>query len=89
MRHYTLDHLFSLRGDLLLNVFLKPSEHEWLENQMQSFQLVLIKLTLVHGMLLDIFGEPFLELFVVVEELGHNEMKQSPKLSHRILDRGS
>ena len=36
MRHDTLDYFFSLRGDLLLNIFLKPSEHEWLQDQMQA-----------------------------------------------------
>ena len=50
---------------------------------------MLVELTLVHRMLLDIFGKPFLELLMVVKKLRHNEMKQSPKLGHIILNRGS
>ena len=49
---------------------------------MKSLELMLVELTLVHGGGLNVFGEPLLELLVVVEEFWHDEMKEGPKLSH-------
>ena len=54
---------------------------------MKSFKLMLVQLTLVHGGSLDVFGEPLLELLMIVEQLWHNKMEQGPELSHRVLDR--
>lgn len=56
---------------------------------MKSLELMLVELTLIHGMLLNIFGEPFLELLMVIEELRHDKMKESPKFSHGVLDWGT
>ena len=74
MSHDAVNHLFSLRGYLLLHVFLKTPQHERLEDQMQTLELVLIELTLIHRVLLDIFREPFLKLLMVVKKLWHDEM---------------
>ena len=38
----------SLLTDLLLNITLQSTKHEWLENCMQSFELMLVELSLVH-----------------------------------------
>ena len=43
---------------------------------------MLVQLTLVHGGSLDVFGEPLLELLVIVEQLWHDKMEQGPELSH-------
>ena len=43
---------------------------------------MLVQLTLVHGGSLDVFREPLLELLVIVEQLWHDKMEQSPELSH-------
>ena len=50
---------------------------------------MLVQLSLIHRVLFDVFREPFLKLLVVVEQLRHDEMEQSPQLSHRVLDWGS
>ena len=47
---------------------------------------MLVQFSLIHGVLLNILGEPLLELLVVVEKLWHDEMKERPELSHGVLD---
>lgn len=85
--HITRHFVLNLRSDLCLDILLQPSQHEGLEHQMKSSELMLIKLALViERVTFDIFREPFLELFVTVEKFWHNEVKQSPKLGHTILD---
>ena len=70
----------------MLNVLLEASKHEWLQDHMQALQLMLVKLSLVHAVLLDVLGEPLLKLLVIIEELRHDEVKQCPQLSHRVLN---
>ena len=53
---------------------------------MQSLELVLVELTLVHARRLDVLREPLLELLVIVEQLWHDKVKQGPELGHRVLD---
>ena len=87
--HLTPDGFLMFGSDLLLDVLLEASQHEWLQNEMESLQLMLVQLSLVHGVLLNVLGKPLLELFVVVEQLWHDKVEKSPEFSHGILDRGS
>ena len=89
MSHHALDYLFGLRGNFLFHIFFQSPEHERLEDQMKPLELMLVELTLIHRMLLDIFGEPLLKLLVVIKKLGHDEVEQGPKLCHRVLDWGT
>ncbi len=56
---------------------------------MKTLYLDLIQLSLILTMGLDIFGEPFVEQLMGVEEVRHHEVEQSPQLSHVILDRST
>jgi hypothetical protein len=48
---------------------------------------MLVDLALViERMIFNIFGEPFLELFMRIEKLRHDKMQKSPKFCHAILD---
>ena len=48
---------------------------------MQTTELMLVELaTFVLRSILDVFGEPFVELVVRVEQARHNEMQQGPQL---------
>jgi len=86
MGHDTCDNLFSFRCDFLFNIFLEPPQHERLEDKMKSLELMLVQLTLVHRVLLNILRKPFLELLMVIKKFRHDEMEQSPKLGHRVLN---
>jgi hypothetical protein len=86
MRHHTMNGFLNLRCYFLFDIFFQSSKHEWLQNQMQPFKLMLVKLTLVHRMLFNVFRKPFLKLLVIIEKLRHDEMKQCPEFCHRILD---
>ena len=87
--HDALDDGFFLWSYLLLDIDLEPSQHEWLKDQMKSLELMLVQLSLIHGVLFNIFGKPFLELLMIIKQLWHDEMKKCPKLSHRVLNRCS
>jgi hypothetical protein len=67
MCHFALNDLFGLGCDFLLDIFLESPKHERLKDEMQSLELMLVQFSLVHGVLLNVFGEPLLELLVVVE----------------------
>lgn len=54
MSHGTLNNFLHLRSDLLLDVLLQTSQHERLEDQMETFELMLVEFTLVHGVVLDV-----------------------------------
>ena len=87
----TIGHLagkfnFRLRAYFLLNISLKTAQHKGLEHGMQSLELVLVELALVHARRLDVLREPLLELLVIVEQLWHDKVKQGPELGHRVLD---
>ena len=62
-----MDHYFSLRCNLLLYVFLKPPEHEWLEHSVESLKLDFIEFALVETARLNIFTEPLLELLMTIK----------------------
>ena len=53
---------------------------------MQTLELVLVQLTLVHGVCFNVLRKPFLELFMRIKQFWHDEMQQRPELSHRVLD---
>lgn len=71
----------------LLDIFLDPSEHEGFEYGMKPVQLILFNISTLTGICLDVLGKPFLELFVIIEQLWHDEVEQGPELCHGILDR--
>ena len=75
MCHGACDNLFSFRSNFLFNIFLEPPQHERLKDKMKSLELMLVKLTLVHRVLLDILRKPFLELLMIIKKLRHNEME--------------
>lgn len=56
---------------------------------METLDLDLIEFTLILTVSLDVLGKPFVEEFVRIEEIGHNEVEESPQLSHIILDGGA
>ena len=60
---------------------LDTTKHERLQDHMQTAELVLVELaTFVLRSILDVLGEPFIELVVGVEQTRHDEMKQCPQL---------
>jgi len=48
MCHNASDNHFSLWSNFLFYIFLKPPQHEGLEDEMKSFKLMLVQLSLVH-----------------------------------------
>ena len=54
---------------------------------MKAFKLMFVKFTFVHRRGLNVLREPLLELFMVIEKLWHDKMKEGPKLCHRVLNR--
>jgi hypothetical protein len=59
---------------------LDSAQHEGLEDHVQPAQLVLIQLAaLVLRGILNIFGEPLIELIMGVEQARHDEMQECPK----------
>ena len=71
----------NLLAQLILDVTLNATQHEGLEDHMQTSQLMLVQLaTFVLCSVLNIFGEPFVELVMRIEQTGHNEMQKSPQL---------
>jgi hypothetical protein len=78
LSHFTEYLALDFGGDLVFYVFFNATEHEGLENGVETLELVHVEGTLVLGVGLDVFTEPLLELFVGVEELGHDEMQEGP-----------
>ena len=59
---------------------LHTTQHEGLQDHMQSPELMLVKpAALVLSGILDLLGEPFVELVMRVEQTWHDEVKQSPQ----------
>jgi hypothetical protein len=56
---------------------------------MKSIELILLNVSRVARISFNIFGKPLFKLIVVIEELRHDKVKQSPKLCHGVLDRSS
>jgi hypothetical protein len=65
---------------LLLHVLLHTTQHERLEDHMQSSQLFRLELTATSASsILNVLGEPFGELLVRVEQRRHDEVEQRPE----------
>lgn len=60
---------------------LHATEHEWLEDHVETAELVLVEFTpfVLRGVL-DVLGEPFTEFIMRVEETRHDEVKERPQL---------
>lgn len=82
-------HDFDFVRELVFNVLLHSAKHERFEDHMQTGQVLLVDARLVLGMRLDVFGEPFVELLVRIEQRWHDEMQQGPQLGHAVLNRCS
>lgn len=80
--------MFYFLPEFFFDVLLHPSQHEGLQNGVESVQLSLLELPLVLSVLY-IPGKPLLELVVGVEELRHDEVEQGPEFRHCVLNRGS
>lgn len=73
--------LACLLAEFVLHMSLDTTKHERLQDHMQTTELMLVELaTFVLRSILDVFGEPFVELVVGVEQTRHDEMKQGPQL---------
>lgn len=70
-------HLFC---HLMLNILLYPPEHEGLEDEVESGELVLVHDRFLLCMALNVSREPLVELLVRVKHAGHDEVKQGPQL---------
>ena len=67
--------------ELVLHVPLNATQHEWLEDHMKTPKLMLVEpASLVFRGVLDVLGEPFVELVMRVEQTRHDEMQQRPQL---------
>jgi len=73
--------------NFVLNVLLYASQHEGLQNCMQSLNFDLIKLLLVLTVCLDVLGEPLIEQLMRIKEIRHHKVEQCPKFCHIVLDR--
>ena len=87
--HVAVEDNLCLGCDLLLDILLESAQHKWLQHSMKSLQLNLVQLSLVEALSFDVFAKPLLELFVVLEKLGHNKVKQGPQFCHAVLDWGT
>jgi hypothetical protein len=76
--------LLNLLAKLVLHMSFDSSKHEGLENHVQTPELVLahVALSFLLRSVLNVLGEPFVELVVRIEETWHDEMEQSPKFCH-------
>lgn len=50
------------------------------QNERTEVTLTLIDSRFILGVALDVFGEPLIELFVGIEQRGHDEVQQGPQL---------
>lgn len=81
--HLTSMSVLCLGANLKLNVVLESTEHKGFQDQVKASELMFVYFTLIsQRVLLNILGEPLLELFVAVKQLGHDKMQESPELSH-------
>src|SRR3954469_22988510 len=70
-------------------MFLDTTQHEWLQNHMQSSKLRFIQLRIALCVTFDIFRKPFTKFVVGVKKSWHDEMQKGPKFLHIVLNRGS
>lgn len=84
--HLTQSLMLVFLSDFMLDVLLDTTQHEWFQNGMKTLNFNLIQLLLVLTVSFNILGEPFVEQLVRIEQIGHDEVKQSPQLCHVVLD---
>ena len=59
---------------------LNATQHEWLQNHVQTTKLVLVQLAaFVLSRILDVLREPLVELIVGVEQARHDEVQEGPQ----------
>ena len=74
-----------LLAKLVLHMSLHATQHEGLEDHMKSTKLMLVQFaTLVLRSILDVLGEPLVELVMRIEQTRHDEMQQRPKLCNSV-----
>lgn len=76
-------------GHLLLHVDLDPPEQERPQHLVQPLDQALIVLLAALDHSRQRVGEPFLELAVGLEDMGHEEVHQRPQLHQAVLERSS
>ena len=70
-----------LIAQLILDVTLDTAQHERPENHVQTAKLMFVEFAaFIFCSVLDVFGEPFVELVVRIKKTWHDEMQQSPQL---------
>ena len=75
----------NLVTELVLHVPLYTTQHERFEDHMKTAQLMLVELAaLVLRSILDVLGEPLVELVMRIEQTRHDEMQQRPKLCNSV-----
>ena len=68
-----------LLAEFVLDVTLDSSQHKGLEDHVKTSELVFVQLaSFVFCSVLDVLGEPLIELVMRVKKAGHNEMQKSP-----------
>ena len=72
--------LACLLAKFVLHMSLDTTKHERLQDHMQTAQLVFVELAaFVLSSVLDVLGEPLVELIVGVKQTRHNEVQEGPQ----------
>ena len=71
--------LACLLAEFVLHMSLDTTKHEWLQDHMQTAELVLIELaTFVLRSILDVLRKPLVEFVVGIEQTRHDEVQKRP-----------
>ena len=76
-------------GHLLLNVSLDPPEQERPQHLVEPLNQAFVVLLTALDHSRQRVGKPLLELAVGLEDVGHEEVHERPKLHQAVLQRGS
>lgn len=74
---------------LLLHVSLDPPEQERPQHLVEPLDQAFVVLLTAFDHSRQRVGEPFLELTVRLEDVGHEEVHERPELHQAVLERGS
>lgn len=82
-------HMLVFLGHLLLHVNLNPPEQEWPQHLVEPLDQAFIVLLTALDHSRQRVGEPFFELAVGLEDVGHEEVHQGPQLHQAVLEGSS
>ena len=74
---------------LMLDILLYPSQHERLENSMQTLNFNLVEFFLILTVGLNVLRKPLIEELMRVKKVRHDKVEKSPQFGHVVLDGGS